>query len=184
VLTLCSDFPVLGKKGADAGQPVEKEKWGIGVLFLSIAALCYILGQLGFIQWVPEYATKSFNMDIGQAGKLVSDFWTSYMVGMWVFSFILRFFDLQRIVTVLAALATGAMYLFVSTDNPEHLGYYIMALGHLHHADHPRLAADQGLLAEAGQLYPDLRYHRHHADLRGHRPDRGERRRACGADHR
>ncbi|MCK1094833.1 MFS transporter TsgA [Serratia marcescens] len=101
----------------------------IGVLFLSIAALCYILGQLGFIQWVPEYATKSFNMDIGQAGKLVSDFWTSYMVGMWVFSFILRFFDLQRIVTVLAALATGAMYLFVSTDNPEHLGYYIMALG-------------------------------------------------------
>lgn len=25
VLTLCSDFPVLGKKGADAGQPVEKE---------------------------------------------------------------------------------------------------------------------------------------------------------------
>lgn len=51
------------------------------------------------------------------------------MVGMWVFSFILRFFDLQRIVTVLAALATGAMYLFVSTDNPEHLGYYIMAPG-------------------------------------------------------
>ena len=25
VLTLCSEFPVLGKKGADAGQPVEKE---------------------------------------------------------------------------------------------------------------------------------------------------------------
>ena len=129
VLALFSEFPVLGNKGADAGQPVAKEKWGIGVLFLSIAALCYILGQLGFIQWVPEYATKSFGMDISQAGKLVSDFWTSYMVGMWVFSFILRFFDLQRIVTILAALATGAMYLFVSTDNPEHLGYYIMALG-------------------------------------------------------
>lgn len=129
VLTLFSEFPVLGNKGTDAGQPVAKEKWGIGVLFLSIAALCYILGQLGFIQWVPEYATKSFGMDISQAGKLVSDFWTSYMVGMWVFSFILRFFDLQRIVTILAALATGAMYLFVSTDNPEYLGYYIMALG-------------------------------------------------------
>ncbi len=24
--------------------------------FLSVAALCYILGQLGFISWVPEYA--------------------------------------------------------------------------------------------------------------------------------
>lgn len=129
VLTLCSEFPVLGNQGLESGEPAVKEKWGIGVLFLSIAALCYILGQLGFIQWVPEYATKSFNMDISQAGKLVSDFWTSYMVGMWVFSFILRFFDLQRIVTVLAALATGAMYLFVSSDNPQHLGYFIMALG-------------------------------------------------------
>ncbi|ATM94111.1 tsga protein homolog [Yersinia frederiksenii] len=129
VLTLCSEFPVLGHKGTDQSKPVVKEKWGVGVLFLSIAALCYILGQLGFIQWVPEYATKTFNMDISQAGQLVSNFWISYMIGMWVFSFILRFFDLQRIVTVLAAMATLAMYMFVSTNNPEHLSYYILALG-------------------------------------------------------
>ncbi|MFZ4833110.1 MFS transporter TsgA [Rouxiella sp. Mn2063] len=129
VLTLFSDFPALGKKNAAKGEPVAKEKWGVGVLFLSIAAGCYILGQLGFIQWVPEYVTKTFNMDINQAGKLVSDFWTSYMVGMWVFSFVLRFFDLQRIVTVLAGLATVAMYLFVSTDNPAHLTYFILGLG-------------------------------------------------------
>ncbi|WP_145543272.1 MFS transporter TsgA [Yersinia frederiksenii] len=129
VLTLCSEFPVLGHKGTDQSKPVVKEKWGVGVLFLSIAALCYILGQLGFIQWVPEYATKTFNMDISQAGQLVSNFWISYMIGMWVFSFILSFFDLQRIVTVLAAMATLAMYMFVSTNNPEHLSYYILALG-------------------------------------------------------
>ena len=79
---------------------------------------------------MPEYATKSFNMDIGQAGKLVSDFWTSYMVGMWVFSFILRASSICNASSPCwLALATGAMYLFVSTDNPEHLGYYIMALG-------------------------------------------------------
>ncbi|MGF6191815.1 MFS transporter TsgA [Serratia sp. 2723] len=129
VLTLCSEFPVLGNNGEKSSEPVVKEKWGVGVLFLAIAALCYILGQLGFIQWVPEYATKTFGMNIDQAGKVVSNFWTSYMIGMWVFSFVLRFFDLQRIVTVLAALATGAMYLFISTDNPEYLSYYIMALG-------------------------------------------------------
>ncbi len=129
VLTLMSDFPILGHKATDENKPVAKEKWGVGVLFLSIAALCYILGQLGFIQWVPEYATKNFNMDISQAGQLVSNFWISYMIGMWVFSFILRFFDLQRIVTVLAALATLAMYLFVSTDNPAYLSYYILTLG-------------------------------------------------------
>ncbi|MDR3433516.1 MAG: MFS transporter TsgA [Rouxiella aceris] len=129
VLTLMAEFPVLGSKAETADQPVAKEKWGVGVLFLSIAALCYILGQLGFIQWVPEYVTKTFNLDINQAGKLVSDFWTSYMIGMWVFSFVLRYFDLQRIVTLLTALATVAMYLFISTDNPAHLVYAILALG-------------------------------------------------------
>lgn len=129
VLTLMSDFPILGKKKDDQSEPVAKEKWGIGVLFLSIAALCYILGQLGFIQWVPEYASKHFNMSIEEAGALVSNFWTVYMVGMWIFSFILRFFDLQRIVTVLAALSTVMMYLFVTTEQVGMLSMYILGLG-------------------------------------------------------
>ena len=128
VLTLKTDFPVLGKK-AHSDQPVSKEKWGVGVLLLSIAALCYILGQLGFISWVPEYATKTMGMDIVAAGQLVGNFWTAYMVGMWVFSFVLRFFDLQRILTVLAALATLLMYWFVSSSDAAMLKWIIIALG-------------------------------------------------------
>ena len=123
LLTLTVEFPVLGKKQHDA-QPVAKEKWGVGVLLLSIAALCYILGQLGFISWVPEYATKSM-----AAGQLVGNFWTSYMIGMWAFSFILRFFDLQRILMVLAALATLLMYWFVSSTEPGMLKWIIIGLG-------------------------------------------------------
>ncbi|MDI5829477.1 glutamate--tRNA ligase family protein, partial [Salmonella enterica subsp. enterica serovar Kentucky] len=42
----------LGKHAQHSQAPVVKEKWGIGVLFLAVAALCYILGQLGFISWV------------------------------------------------------------------------------------------------------------------------------------
>jgi len=129
VLALCSEFPVLSKSAPVNGKAVVKEKWGVGVIFLSIAALCYILGQLGFIQWVPEYVQTTFKLDINQAGKLVSNFWVSYMVGMWAFSLILRFFDLQRTVMVLAGLATIMMYLFISTDNVDHLAYFIMGLG-------------------------------------------------------
>jgi TsgA-like MFS transporter len=128
VLTLSVEFPVLGKKQQDA-QPVAKEKWGVGVLLLSIAALCYILGQLGFISWVPEYATKTMGMDISAAGQLVGNFWTSYMIGMWAFSFVLRFFDLQRILMVLAALATLLMYWFVSSSEPTMLKWIIIGLG-------------------------------------------------------
>ncbi|AOV95690.1 MFS transporter TsgA [Edwardsiella hoshinae] len=129
ILTLCSDFPQLGKQDHNADAPVSKEKWGIGVLFLSIAALCYILGQLGFIQWVPEYAAKRFGMSIEETGGLVSNFWTAYMVGMWFFSVVLRFFDLQRIVTVLAALSTFMMYMFVSSQQGALLSMYILGLG-------------------------------------------------------
>ena len=127
VLTFGCEFPVLGKKAEQSEQPVAKEKWGIGVLFLSVAALCYILGQLGFISWVPEYA-KGLGMSLNDAGKLVSDFWMSYMFGMWAFSFILRFFDLQRILTVLAGLATVLMYLFIN-GAPEHMAWFILTLG-------------------------------------------------------
>ena len=127
ILTIGCDFPALGKHAAQTETLVEKEKWGVGVLFLSVAALCYILGQLGFISWVPEYA-KSLGMNLNDAGQLVSDFWMSYMFGMWAFSFILRFFDLQRILTVLAGAATVLMYLF-NTSDPAHLAWFIMALG-------------------------------------------------------
>ena len=127
ILALCFEFPVLGKK-SHAG-PVEKEKWGIGVGFLSIAALCYILGQLGFIGWVPQYATKEMGMDITQAGTLVGNFWTAYMVGMWAFSAILRFFDPQRILTVLALVATGLMYWFISGQDASMLKWIMICLG-------------------------------------------------------
>ncbi|MGL9723801.1 MFS transporter TsgA [Sodalis sp. (in: enterobacteria)] len=129
VLTLLSDFPVL-KSRATAGQTLQtREPWGPGVALLALAALCYILGQLGFISWVPEYATTRFQMDIQQAGGLVSHFWTAYMVGMWVFSALLRFFDLQRIVTVLAALSAVFMYLFIHAGDPAWLPWCLLALG-------------------------------------------------------
>lgn len=84
-------------------------------------------GQLGFISWVPEYA-KGLGMSLNDAGTLVSNFWMSYMVGMWAFSFILRFFDLQRILTVLAGLAAILMYVF-NTGTPAHMAWSILALG-------------------------------------------------------
>ncbi len=57
ILTFGCEFPALGKHAPKTDAPVEKRKsGGIGVLFLSVAALCYILGQLGFISRVPEYA--------------------------------------------------------------------------------------------------------------------------------
>ncbi|KJG02574.1 MFS transporter TsgA [Photobacterium angustum] len=130
VLTLFAQFPVLGKKDEEEFEVIpEKEKWGLGVVFLAIAALCYILGQLGFVSWIPEYATKQLGMSITDAGHLVSYFWGAYMVGMWIFSAILKKFDLQRLVMVLSALATVLMYWFNKDTDAKTLLYVISILG-------------------------------------------------------
>ncbi|WP_305829786.1 MFS transporter TsgA [Photobacterium leiognathi] len=130
VLTLIAKFPVLGKKDEEEFEVIpEKEKWGLGVAFLAIAALCYILGQLGFVSWIPEYATKDLGMSITDAGQLVSYFWGAYMVGMWIFSVLLKKFDLQRFVMVLAALATVLMYWFNKDTDAKTLLYVISTLG-------------------------------------------------------
>ncbi|HIF9103289.1 TPA: MFS transporter TsgA [Photobacterium damselae] len=129
ILALISTFPELGKKEDEQQADPEKEKWGVGVLFLSIAALCYILGQLGFVSWIPEYATKQLGMTITDAGQLVSYFWGAYMIGMWIFSVLLKKFDLQRFVMVLSALATLLMYWFNTDTDAKTLLYVISALG-------------------------------------------------------
>lgn len=127
ILTLMVEFPVLTKKSHQ--QQTEREKWGSGVFLLALAALCYILGQLGFISWVPEYATKNLGVQISDAGQLVGNFWTAYMVGMWVFSVVLRFVDLQKILVVITALATALMYWFTHTETVAMLHIIIMILG-------------------------------------------------------
>ncbi len=82
---------------------------------------------VGLYLRVPEYA-KGLGMSLNDAGALVSDFWMSYMFGMWAFSFILRFFDLQRILTVLAGMAAVLMYLFI-TGTQAHMPWFILTLG-------------------------------------------------------
>ena len=127
ILTLMVEFPVLAK--SSQLKPAEKEKWGTGVFLLALAALCYILGQLGFISWVPEYATKNLGVPITEAGQLVGNFWTAYMVGMWAFSVILRFVDMQKILAVITGLATVLMFWFTHSQAVSMLHIIIMILG-------------------------------------------------------
>ena len=101
-------IPGAGQESANHRRARYEEKWGIGVLFPSVAALCCITGQLGFISGT-RYA-KGLGMSLNDAGKLVSDFWMSYMLFgvLWAFSFIpplLR--PCQRILTQIAGRAGG-----------------------------------------------------------------------------
>ncbi|WP_108651924.1 MFS transporter TsgA [Dongshaea marina] len=130
ILTQISEFPELSKKAAKGkAQNTSSEKWGMGVYVLAIAALCYILGQLVFISWVPQYVQNTFHMSVEESGIMVGRFWMSYMIGMWVLTLVLRFVDMHKLVLVLALLASAFMYMFNTATVVAHLGYWIIALG-------------------------------------------------------
>ncbi len=105
------------------GCPVEKEKWGSAYCF-SVAALCYILGQLGFISGCRNMPKAG--MSLNDAGTLVSNFWMSYMVGMWAFSFI-RFFDFATYPDRTGWSGWAILMYVFNTGTPAHMAWSILA---------------------------------------------------------
>jgi len=129
ILTLIAKFPVLIKDSEKSSINDVNERWSAGIILLAIIALFYILGQLSFISWVPEYATKTLSMSISDVGELVSYFWGAYMVGMWFFSMIMKRFDMYYFVLVLSGLSTLLMFAFNMSESTEYLLLIISALG-------------------------------------------------------
>ncbi|XRX42665.1 MAG: MFS transporter TsgA [Buchnera aphidicola (Eriosoma harunire)] len=101
----------------------------ISILLLSISATCYILGQLEFIAWVPEYIIQKIHSDIYQSSQLISNFWMAYMIGMWIFSFILKMFDIHKLLLILTSISTVLMYLFLHGNNLQEFRWLIFLLG-------------------------------------------------------
>ncbi|AHG59867.1 MFS transporter TsgA [Buchnera aphidicola] len=127
ILSIIFHFPKL-KNNTHQHEKV-KENWNLNIILLAISALLYILGQLGFISWVPQYATEIINIDIKKTGNLVSSFWMSYMIGMWFFSFIIKFFSLHRIFIFLTGISSILMYFFIHIQNYIFLQCIIVSLG-------------------------------------------------------
>ena len=126
LLTMNLNFPLL--KNKIKSTKINKNQ-NINIYLLSIAALLYILGQLGFISWVPQYTTKIIKINMQNTGKLISSFWMSYMIGMWFFSLIIKFFNLKRTFILLIGISTIFMYFFIHGKNFEILQYTIISLG-------------------------------------------------------
>lgn len=127
LLTINLNFEKL-KKDIQNSQ-ASKEKWNFNVFLLSISALLYILGQLAFISWVPQYVTETMSVEIKKTGTLVSSFWMSYMIGMWCFSVLIKYFDLHRIFIFLIGISTILMFFFIHSQNFKEQQWIIINLG-------------------------------------------------------
>ncbi|QCI19050.1 MFS transporter TsgA [Buchnera aphidicola] len=126
ILSINLNFPKLKEKTNNIN--IIKE-WNFNIFLLSISALLYILGQLSFISWVPQYATENMHINIKKTGNLVSDFWMAYMIGMWFFSFIIKFFNLKHIFVFLSGISAVLMYVYIHNSNYLIMKYIIISLG-------------------------------------------------------
>ncbi|WP_343192117.1 MFS transporter TsgA [Buchnera aphidicola] len=128
LFTLTVQFPNINLKNKVINYK-KKENNKISIVLLSFAALFYILGQLGFILWIPEFSVHIIKENITNTGILVSNFWMSYMLGMWFFSFILKFFDLHKMLISLTGISCLLMYLFIHNTDYTYLQWIIILLG-------------------------------------------------------
>ncbi|HET9678701.1 MAG TPA: MFS transporter TsgA [Buchnera sp. (in: enterobacteria)] len=132
ILSLITKFPIFSNT---IKQKIKKKKHlhlktKICLILLSISSTIYILGQLSFISWIPEYIHKIIKLNsIKLSGKLVSNFWMSYMIGMWFFSFLLKSFDLQKILSMLSGISTIIMFCFLHSKKIIILKCAIIILG-------------------------------------------------------
>ncbi|QFQ32687.1 MFS transporter TsgA [Buchnera aphidicola (Aphis fabae)] len=126
ILSVSVNFPESKEK---INHTEKIKQWNFNIVLLSISALLYILGQLSFISWVPQYATEMMNINIKKTGNLVSNFWMAYMIGMWCFSFIIKFFNLNRIFVFLSGISAILMYVYIHSSNYLIMKYIIISLG-------------------------------------------------------
>ncbi|WP_343190273.1 MFS transporter TsgA [Buchnera aphidicola (Mollitrichosiphum nigrofasciatum)] len=126
LITLNTTFPlyVVHKK-----NEIKKKKYKKTTIILYFIAFLYILGQLTFISWIPIYVNKYINLNIIQSGNIISEFWTSYMIGMWFFSIIIKFFNFKKLIANLMLISTILIYLFNHTYHYQLLQYIIITLG-------------------------------------------------------
>ncbi|QCI27345.1 MFS transporter TsgA [Buchnera aphidicola] len=128
LITLNVDFPKIETNTKNTKIKNKNTNY-ISIFLLCCSALLYILGQLGFISWIPEYARQNIGMNIQSSSNLVSIFWLSYMIGMWFFSYILKFIDLQIGLTLLSGISTFFMYIFIQNHKIILFNIIIILLG-------------------------------------------------------
>ncbi|WP_343192556.1 MFS transporter TsgA [Buchnera aphidicola (Taiwanaphis decaspermi)] len=127
ILTVTTKFPVIKKFGLIKKTQIKLSN--INIIYILLGALLYILGQLSFISWIPEYTNKILGIKIQYSAKIISTFWFSYMIGMWFFSFLIKYFDLYKITTFLIGTSTIIMYIIIHIKNIIYLKILVMILG-------------------------------------------------------
>ncbi|WP_343189418.1 MFS transporter TsgA [Buchnera aphidicola] len=118
-------FPIYKKQK----NKKKKIKINKNIILLFFSALLYILGQLSFISWIPSYITNNLNLNILQASKIISLFWTSYMIGMWFFSLIIKKIEIKKLISILLFISTILIFLFNNIKNYQLLKIIIIKLG-------------------------------------------------------
>ncbi len=115
-MVVISRFPnVVGE--AQDNASLYKEKWGLSIFLVAASCYFFIMGELVFSQWLPEYLEKYINLSVETAGTYTSLFWMAMAVGLFVGRFVIKKFHLGSFIIGCYALAT--LFLTLTTLIPN-----------------------------------------------------------------
>lgn len=107
----------------------EIKNWGIAVYLLFIGCLLYILGQLCFVFWIPQYAESTFGATPAIAAKPLSFFWIGMWIGLYVSSLLVKYFPMHIFVTIISICTTGLFFLLRKATTIDMLTFECLIMG-------------------------------------------------------
>ena len=116
ILTIISKFPGTT---AEERKIMRREPWPLSVWLCVLALFIYTLGMFSMLWWLPNYAETQLGAPPGEAGKLVSRFWTGLFaaqlfVAWWVLKVGVR--QLVIIAGISASLFSIPLWVYTDID--------------------------------------------------------------------
>lgn len=127
-MVVLSKFPNVVSETKDNAS-LYQEKWGISIFLVAASCYFFIMGELVFSQWLPEYLQNYIHLSVETAGTYSSLFWMFMALGLFVGRFVMKKFHLGSFIIGTYGLATLFLTLTTLIPNAVVIAVCIMLCG-------------------------------------------------------
>jgi len=106
VIALVSRYPATGKHITKKQEPNDARHWPIGVHFIGLAMLVYLVGFVSIYSWVPNYAQDVLGAGVEESSVIVSRMFLGMFIGQLVMFFLVLRFPLRTLIVIYSIMAT------------------------------------------------------------------------------
>lgn len=127
-MVIASKFPdVVSETKQNATH--YKEKWGASIFLVGISCFFFIMGELVFAQWLPQYLQNYIHVSVAKSGMYASLFWFFMAVGLFAGRFVMKKFKLGSFIIATFGLATIFLIIIAFVPNELVIAVAIICCG-------------------------------------------------------